>query len=162
MNLPKRGCERQQVALPARITWKDAHGATRFASVVTRDVSELVCSSSASRLSASRVPVGAVPAGARSPRIGPDPVDTSQRPFSRRSIASAQRRPRQAAGLALRLMVDPKRQPVERSKPLARRPSQAAFFPVPRQPAPVQIETSCNLRVRRLRSCAGAAPANSP
>jgi hypothetical protein len=28
------------VALPARLTWKDQHGTTRFASVVTRDISE--------------------------------------------------------------------------------------------------------------------------
>lgn len=31
---------RRQVALPARLTWKDATGAVRFTSVVTRDVSE--------------------------------------------------------------------------------------------------------------------------
>jgi hypothetical protein len=32
--------QRQQVALSGRITWKDSRGMTRFASVVTRDVSE--------------------------------------------------------------------------------------------------------------------------
>lgn len=37
----KRTFERRQVALPARLTWKDQRGATRFASVMTRDVSEL-------------------------------------------------------------------------------------------------------------------------
>jgi hypothetical protein len=36
---PRRS-ERRSLALPARITWKDARGASRFASVVTRDVSE--------------------------------------------------------------------------------------------------------------------------
>jgi hypothetical protein len=36
----KRGTERHEMALPARLTWKDQHGTTRFASVVTRDVSE--------------------------------------------------------------------------------------------------------------------------
>ncbi|OFW29269.1 MAG: hypothetical protein A3H97_08885 [Acidobacteria bacterium RIFCSPLOWO2_02_FULL_65_29] len=36
-----RACERRNVALPARLTWKDARGSTRFASVMTRDVSEL-------------------------------------------------------------------------------------------------------------------------
>lgn len=35
-----RTAERRQVALPARLTWKDASGAVRFASVTTRDVSE--------------------------------------------------------------------------------------------------------------------------
>lgn len=32
--------ERKRVVLPGRVTWKDARGATRFASVVTRDVSD--------------------------------------------------------------------------------------------------------------------------
>ena len=37
----KRAAERQAVTLPARLTWKDQRGTTRFASVVTRDVSDL-------------------------------------------------------------------------------------------------------------------------
>src|SRR5687767_9024432 len=36
----KRSSERVALTLPARITWKDASGAVRFASVMTRDVSE--------------------------------------------------------------------------------------------------------------------------
>ena len=36
----KRSSERQAINVPARITWKDASGAVRFASVTTRDVSE--------------------------------------------------------------------------------------------------------------------------
>ena len=39
-NTTARRSERRLVALPARVTWKDARGTTRFASVVTRDVSE--------------------------------------------------------------------------------------------------------------------------
>ena len=35
-----RSSERQTVSVPARITWKDASGAVRFASVMTKDVSE--------------------------------------------------------------------------------------------------------------------------
>lgn len=35
-----RSSERTTVNVPARITWKDASGAVRFASVMTRDVSE--------------------------------------------------------------------------------------------------------------------------
>lgn len=38
-NLPKRSDDRLRVALPARLTWKDASGAVRFASVTTRDIS---------------------------------------------------------------------------------------------------------------------------
>jgi PilZ domain len=35
-----RRAERRPLALPGRVTWKDSRGATRFASVVTRNVSE--------------------------------------------------------------------------------------------------------------------------
>ena len=37
---PRRSSERHNVALPARLTWKDASGAVRFTSVTTRDVSD--------------------------------------------------------------------------------------------------------------------------
>jgi hypothetical protein len=37
----QRLSERRRIALPARLTWKDASGAVRFASVTTRDVSEI-------------------------------------------------------------------------------------------------------------------------
>ena len=36
----QRVSERRAVSVPARLTWKDASGAVRFASVMTRDVSE--------------------------------------------------------------------------------------------------------------------------
>lgn len=36
----QRTTSRQRVALPARLTWKDQGGAVRFASVVTRDLSD--------------------------------------------------------------------------------------------------------------------------
>ena len=36
----KRGSERRAVALPARLTWKDQRGATRFATVIARNVSD--------------------------------------------------------------------------------------------------------------------------
>lgn len=37
--MPRRA-QRRPLALQGRVTWKDSRGATRFASVVTRDVSE--------------------------------------------------------------------------------------------------------------------------
>jgi hypothetical protein len=37
----KRMADRRVVALPARLTWKDQRGAARFASAITRDVSEV-------------------------------------------------------------------------------------------------------------------------
>ena len=36
----QRAAERRALSLPARLTWKDARGATRFATVVTRNVSD--------------------------------------------------------------------------------------------------------------------------
>ncbi len=36
----QRSSERRALALPARLTWKDASGAVRFISVMTRDVSD--------------------------------------------------------------------------------------------------------------------------
>jgi hypothetical protein len=36
----KRATERLPISIPARLTWKDASGAVRFASVMTRDVSD--------------------------------------------------------------------------------------------------------------------------
>jgi len=36
----KRTSERRRLEVPGQIVWKDAGGTTRFASVVTRDVSE--------------------------------------------------------------------------------------------------------------------------
>lgn len=36
----KRGTERRAVTVPARLMWKDQRGTTRFASVITRNVSE--------------------------------------------------------------------------------------------------------------------------
>src|SRR5689334_8872933 len=40
MKVNTQRAQRQRVALPGRITWKDARGMIRFASVTTRDVSE--------------------------------------------------------------------------------------------------------------------------
>lgn len=36
----QRSSERRAIAVPARLTWKDASGAVRFISVMTRDVSD--------------------------------------------------------------------------------------------------------------------------
>lgn len=39
-SLVPRSSERRRLALPGRLTWRDARGMPRFATVVTRDVSE--------------------------------------------------------------------------------------------------------------------------
>ena len=40
MDANNQRAQRKPLALPGRITWKDSRGTTRFASVMTRDVSE--------------------------------------------------------------------------------------------------------------------------
>lgn len=40
LSATERTAPRHRVAIPARLTWKDSGGAIRFASVVTRDVSD--------------------------------------------------------------------------------------------------------------------------
>ena len=40
MTTVPRKADRQQVSVPARLTWKDASGAVRFVSVMTRDISD--------------------------------------------------------------------------------------------------------------------------
>jgi hypothetical protein len=36
----QRSAQRRSISVPARLTWKDASGAVRFASVMTRDISD--------------------------------------------------------------------------------------------------------------------------
>jgi hypothetical protein len=108
----QRAAERRAVTLPARLTWKDQRGTTRFATVVTRNVSE------------SGVYVEC-PAGVSIPlyrlvqfQLERDAREADQLPEALRQgrILSAVYRvsPPSASGasrgLALRLMVDPKRQ----------------------------------------------------
>jgi hypothetical protein len=39
--IPPRASERRRLAVPGRLTWKDSRGMPRFATVVTRDVSDI-------------------------------------------------------------------------------------------------------------------------
>jgi hypothetical protein len=112
---PTRAAERRAVALPARLTWKDQRGATRFASVVTRDVSDIgvfVECQSALSIPLYRLVQFQLESGVR----GSEPVPQSLR--QGRILAAVYRvtppgpsgsRP----GLALRLMVVPQRRPAE-------------------------------------------------
>ena len=104
-----RNNERRAVTLPARLTWKDQRGATRFASVVTRNVSELgvfvECQSAVS------IPLYRLVQF----QLERDVRDCEPLPASLRGrvlsavyrVTSAPSTGRQ--GIALRLMVDPKR-----------------------------------------------------
>jgi hypothetical protein len=106
----KRTSERRDVTLPARLTWKDQHGATRFASVVARNVSEhgvyVECRSSVS------IPLYRLVQF----QLERDVRESDTLPASLRQgrVLSAVYRvspgsPAVPQGFALRLMVDPKR-----------------------------------------------------
>ena len=107
----KRAAERRIMSLPARLTWKDLRGTPRFASVVTRDVSEygvyVECSSAVS-IPPFRLVQFQIEPGAREGGTLPDALKQGR-------ILSAVYRvtPRTASGtppgLALRLMVEPRR-----------------------------------------------------
>ena len=106
-----RAAERRAVALPARLTWKDQNGSVRFATVITRDVSELgvfVECHSAVSISLYRLVQFQLEREVREADALPDS-------FRQGRILSAVYRVSPATksgtpqGLALRLMVDPKR-----------------------------------------------------
>jgi len=105
-----RAAERKPIAVSARLTWKDQRGTTRFATVVTRNVSEygvyVECQSPVSiplfrlvqfQLERDVRGVDALPAALQQGRV--------LSAVYRVSPASASK----PQGLALRLMVDPKR-----------------------------------------------------
>ena len=107
----KRTTDRRSVSLPARLTWKDQRGTTRFASVITRNVSEfgvfVECQGTIS------IPLYRLVQF----QLERDVRDSDPLPASLRSgrILSAVYRVASPAanggrqGLALRLLVDPKR-----------------------------------------------------
>ena len=118
----KRAAERMNVMLPARLTWKDQRGVTRYASVVTRDVSEcgayVECQSPISitrfrlvhfQLERDVRDINGLPDSLRQPRM----LSAVYRIHPPTRAGGRQ-------GLALRLMVDPRRrlQP-ERVDPIA-------------------------------------------
>lgn len=99
---------RQRVALPARLTWKDPGGAVRFASVVTRDLSDggaFVECASAAPLPLFRLVHLQLESGAAG----------SAHPLARERVLAAVwrvERPQAgvgAQGYALRFLVDPSR-----------------------------------------------------
>ena len=108
----KRAANRQSAALQARLTWKDHRGATRFATVITRDVSEcgvfVECLASAVSIPLYRLvhfqlerdvrQSDALPASLRQGRI--------LSAVYRVTPPTASGKPQ---GVALRLMIDPRR-----------------------------------------------------
>ncbi|MBZ5556782.1 MAG: hypothetical protein LAO77_05845 [Acidobacteriia bacterium] len=113
----KRSAERRAVQLPARLTWKDQRGATRFASVMTHNVSEfgvyVECHSPVSIPLFRLVQL----------QLEPDVRQTAALPpaLQQGRVLSAVYRvsppgASQPQGLALRLMVDPRRAAVEQTR----------------------------------------------
>ena len=110
----KRSAQRRPIRLPARLTWKDQRGTTRFASVVTKNVSEfgvfVECQSAVSiplfrlvqfQLERDARESDPVPGSLRSGRV----LSAVYR------VAAPGKGGRQ--GLALRLMIDPKRRALD-------------------------------------------------
>jgi hypothetical protein len=109
----KRGTERRAVALPGRLTWKDNRGATRFATVVARNVSDfgvyVECESPVSiplfRLVQFQLE--------RESRASDALPDTLQGRVLSAVYRISPPSPSHPQGLALRLMVEPRRQVVQ-------------------------------------------------
>jgi hypothetical protein len=120
----RRAFDRRAVMIPARLTWKDQRGATRFASVVTRNVSEfgvyVECQSAVPiplyrlvhfQLEREIREADGLPATLRQGRI----LAAVYRVATPTMAGTRQ-------GLALRLMIDPKRvaAPISAERTLAR------------------------------------------
>ena len=107
----QRGAERKAVAFPARLTWKDQRGATRFASVVARNVSDygvyVECQSMVS-IPLYRLVQFQLEREARESDALPDTLRQG-RVLSAVYRVSAPTPAGKPQGLALRLIVDPKR-----------------------------------------------------
>jgi hypothetical protein len=112
-----RVAERHAVALPARLTWRDERGTTRFASVVARNVSEygvyVECQSAVS-IPMYRLVQFQLEREGRDGDVLPDALRRGRvlSAVYRVSPASAAGTPQ---GLALRLMVEPQRHRVEQA-----------------------------------------------
>ena len=113
----KRTAERRPVRLPARMTWKDQRGATRFASVITHNISEfgvyVECPSPVSIPLYRLVQL----------QFEPDLRQTAALPAALKEgrVLSAVYRvcpaqPSHPQCLALRLMVDPRRATIEQAR----------------------------------------------
>jgi hypothetical protein len=106
-----RATDRRIVSLPARLTWKDQRGATRFATVVTRNVSEygvyVECESAVS-IPLYRIVQFQLERETRDSNPLPDSLRQGRilSAVYRVSPATASGTPQ---GFALRLMVDPRR-----------------------------------------------------
>ena len=106
----RRSADRRTVALPARLTWKDHRGAARFASAITRDVSEqgvfVECQAGVT-IPMFRLVQFQLERDARDSSL--PPALRQGRVLSAVYRVSPAKGPSGRQGFALRLMVDPKR-----------------------------------------------------
>ena len=105
-----RGTERRAVTVPARLTWKDQRGATRFATVVVRNVSDcgvyVECPSPVS-IPLFRLVQFQFERDARASDALPDSLPHGRVLGAVYRVSAP--KGSQPQGLALRLMVDPRR-----------------------------------------------------
>jgi hypothetical protein len=109
----QRSAERRPVALPARLTWKDQRGTTRFASVFTRNVSEFgvfVECESAMSIPLYRLVQFQLERDVREGEALPQALRQGRILSAVYRVSPANKHSGRQ-GLALRLMVDPKRAP---------------------------------------------------
>lgn len=114
----QRAAERRAVNLPARLTWKDQRGATRFATVVTRNVSEygvfVECQGAVS-IPLYRLVQFQLEREVRDSDALPDALRQGRILSAVYRVSPS--KPSTPQGLALRLMVDPRRRSVESVEP---------------------------------------------
>lgn len=114
----RRVSNRREVRLPARLTWKDQRGATRFATVWTRDISDVgvyvECYSAVAiplyRLVQFQLEQPPADGEFASPALKQGRILSAVYRVTPPMTAGTRQ------GLALRLMVDPKRLPVDTSE----------------------------------------------
>ena len=107
-----RSAERHAVIFPARLTWKDQRGTTRFATVVARNVSEFgvyVETHSFVSIPLYRLVQFQLERDARDIGALPEPIRQGRVLSAVYRISNPS--PSRPQGLALRLMVDPKCRP---------------------------------------------------
>jgi hypothetical protein len=116
--LAHRSAERRSVTVPARLAWRDRRGVNRFASVVTRDVSDhgvFVESQSSLSIPLYRLVQFQVEASVRDVNLLPEPLRRG-RVLSAVYRVSHATKPGERFGVALRLMVDPKRRAIDQTE----------------------------------------------
>lgn len=115
---PSRTADRVRVALPARLTWKDASGAVRFASVTTRDISDagvFVEADGAAAIPLYRLVHLQLERDARDSTVVPQRLKEGRVLSAVWRVGACKRSTGTPEGYALRFLVDPHEAVAERS-----------------------------------------------